>query len=106
MSPPSRTAIEGAVGSPNEKSGMKPAVEVALLAPSGRGDAFDGSLPETFGMLGNPFLQVVGHEGGDRRGAPGEKPQEEADPRRADHCPHALFDVGPGRHPAADVEVG
>ena len=75
------------MGSPNEKSGMNPAVDVALLAPSGRGNPFDGAFTEPLGMLGDPFFKVIGHEGRDRRGASGEEPQEETDPRAADHCP-------------------
>ena len=34
ISPPRRTAIDGAVGSPKEKSGTNPAVEVALFDAS------------------------------------------------------------------------
>ena len=51
MSPPSSTAIEGAVGSPKEKSGMKPAVEVALFAPSGAATPSIAPLPNRSGCL-------------------------------------------------------
>ena len=91
MRPPRRTAIEGAVGSPNEKSGTKPAVEVALFAAFRSGDPLDRPLSEPLGVLGDPLLEIVGHECRDRRGAAGEESQEEPDARGADaslrkHC--------------------
>ena len=56
-------------------------------------------------MLGEPFLDIVGDKGRDRRGASGEEPQEETDPRAPDHRPPALLDIGPGRHPVLDFHL-
>ena len=105
ISPPRSTAIDGAVGSPKEKSGTNPAVEVALFAASGAADPLDRPVAEPLGMLGEPFLEIVGHKGRDRRGASGEEPQQETDRRGAEHRPPALFDIGPGRHPALDLHL-
>ena len=77
--------MDGAVGSPKEKSGTKPAVEVALLAPSGAATPSIAPLPNRVRVLGDPFFEVVGHEGGHRRRAAGQQPEEEADAGRAQH---------------------
>ena len=55
MSPPRRTAIEGAMGSPNEKSGTNPAVEVALFAPSGAATPSIAPWPNRSGCLDTRF---------------------------------------------------
>ena len=63
------------MGSPKEKSGTKPAVEVALFAPSGAATPSIAPLPNSLGSLGDPLLKIVGHERGDRGAQPGRSPR-------------------------------
>ena len=76
-----------------------------MFDPSVAAEPVHRPVAEPFGMFGGPFFQVVGHKRGDRRRAPGEEPQQESDRGGAKHCPDAIFDIGPGRHPALDLHL-
>ena len=80
---PTISAITAFGGMPSVSSGMNDVCAAALLALSGRGNAFDGAAAELLRMLGYPFLERIGGEGGDHRAAAGQDADERADHRAA-----------------------